>query len=117
MVGRHPQALLLRFHFCKIALPLDLIILVIFIEEHLGVHEVLYDLFATAVVEIVCPLGIDDLGLLVVVEERVLCQPKRPHVYIVGSKCAEEEQTDDSIDAAHDDRASTQPEVPDLKYG
>jgi len=101
MVSCHPKALLFRLYLSEVPLPLYLIVLIVFVEEHLCVDKVLDHFFAAAVVEIIGPLSIDDLGLQIVVKERVLWEAKRLGIYIVGSKCAEEEKSDGGIDSTH----------------
>jgi len=71
IVVNSKEALLLLLNLGEKAVPTHDIVLVFVVEDHLCMDEILNDLLAAAILQELCPRGLDAHTLLVMVRKRV----------------------------------------------
>jgi len=80
-IAKPEKRRVLCLDLCEVARPVDNIILIFVVEDHLGVDEVLDHLLTTAVLEELRPCRVNNELLLVVVREWVVVHHEgRSHV-------------------------------------
>lgn len=108
---------MLLFRFSEETTPINDIVLILVVEDHLRVDKVFNDLLTAAVLQKFRPLGLYTHALLVVVGQRVNVEVVvGPHVNVEASSREEDSEDDHSVDSISDYGAFTEAEVPDLLF-
>ena len=74
LVVQTKERLLLLFDLCEVPVPLNDVVFVLVVKHHLRVHKIFNDLFPAAILQKLGPGRLDSVGLLVVVNQRVVVQ-------------------------------------------
>ena len=115
IIVKTEERLLTLFDLRKEAIPRDYIVLVLVIEDHLRVDEVLNNLLATTILQKLWPCRADSSTLLIVMDERVVMQVKgRSHVDVESGHEGKDDEDESRIHAVCHNGAFAETEVPYL---
>ena len=96
----------LRLRISEESLPIDYVVLILLIEDHLGVHEVLNDLLAATVLQELRPCSVNLFAFDVVMHEWIPVEAKRwSHVDVPAAEDGEQDEPEHRVQSGCHDRA------------
>ena len=115
LIVKTKERLLSLFHLCKEAAPRDYIVLVLVIEDHLGVDEVFNNLLTATILQKLGPSCADSGTLLIVMNQWIIMQIEGwSHIDVEAGHAGKNDKHDSRVKSISHDWALSEAEVPNL---